>query len=221
MGTLEVETATLEAAVVATLEEETADIPEAVTEVDIPEGAMAGTLEAAEVVTLEEAEVVTLAVAEVVTLEVAEAGMAATLEVGTATPEAAVATQEAEVVRATLATVVTNINREESSPRAAVFDRVSPAIETRKSRHPPPSNSSRICFRINDDRTKRGRIEGGFRADQRPSNPPPSRPPAVQQAPRKSAKVKSLNSLNAGEDRPLPLPPFRKTISIPCIDDAA
>lgn len=214
MGTLEVETATLEAAVVATLEEETADIPEAVTEVDIPEGAMAGTLEAAEVVTLEEAEVVTLAVAEVVTLEVAEAGMAATLEVGTAT-------QEAEVVRATLATVVTNINREESSPRAAVFDRVSPAIETRKSRHPPPSNSSRICFRINDDRTKRGRIEGGFRADQRPSNPPPSRPPAAQQAPRKSAKVKSLNSLNAGEDRPLHLPPFRKTISIPCIDDAA
>lgn len=213
MGTLEVETATLEAAVVATLEE-TADIPEAVTEVDIPEGAMAGTLEAAEVVTLEEAEVVTLAVAEVVTLEVAEAGMAATLEVGTAT-------QEAEVVRATLATVVTNINREESSPRAAVFDRVSPAIETRKSRHPPPSNSSRICFRINDDRTKRGRIEGGFRADQRPSNPPPSRPPAAQQAPRKSAKVKSLNSLNAGEDRPLHLPPFRKTISIPCIDDAA
>lgn len=125
MDTLEVEVATLEAAaVVATLEGTVAI-----------QGAMAEATRA-EVVTLEEAEVVTLEVAEAATLGAAEA---ATLEGMVATPEAVAATPEVEVVKATLATVVTNINREESSrPPATTLDRVSPPIETRKIRHPPP-----------------------------------------------------------------------------------
>lgn len=131
MDTLEVEVATLEAAaVVATLEGTVAI-----------QGAMAEATRA-EVVTLEEAEVVTLEVAEAATLGAAEAAtleeMVATLEGMVATPEAVAATPEVEVVKATLATVVTNINREESSrPPATTLDRVSPPIETRKIRHPP------------------------------------------------------------------------------------
>lgn len=165
-----------------------------------------GTLEAAEVVTLEEAEVVTLEV-EMATLEAAEAaiqgGMAAIQGGMAATPEAEV------VVKATLATVVTNINREQPSPSAAILDRhvVSPRfIETRKDlppplRHPPPTNSSErsgepLCPRFDgqtavDETTKGGRIEDGSRGDRRPWIEPP---PSSQQASRKSGKVKKTVS---------------------------
>lgn len=161
----------------------------------------------AEVVTLEEAEVVTLEV-EMATLEAAEAAIQGGMA---ATPEAEVATPEAEVVvKATLATVVTNINREQPSPSAAILDRhvVSPRfIETRKNlppplRHPPSTNSSErsgepLCPRIDgqtavDETTKGGRIEDGSRGDRRPwIEPPPSQP---QQASRKSGKVKKTVS---------------------------
>lgn len=154
-----------------------------------------------------EAEVVTLEV-EMATLEAAEAaiqgGMAAIQGGMAATPEAEV------VVKATLATVVTNINREQPSPSAAILDRhvVSPRfIETRKDlppplRHPPPTNSSErsgepLCPRFDgqtavDETTKGGRIEDGSRGDRRPwIEPPPSQP---QQASRKSGKVKKTVS---------------------------
>lgn len=206
MATLEVEMGTLEAAVVATLGGTGVDIPGAVTGVGIPGATGEATLEAAEVVTLEEAEVVTLEV-EMATLEAAEAaiqgGMAAIQGGMAATPEAEV------VVKATLATVVTNINREQPSPSAAILDRhvVSPRfIETRKDlppplRHPPPTNSSErsgepLCPRIDgqtavDETTKGGRIEDGSRGDRRPWIEPP---PSSQQASRKSGKVKKTVS---------------------------
>lgn len=206
MATLEVEMGTLEAAVVATLGGTGVDIPGAVTGVGIPGATGEATLEAAEVVTLEEAEVVTLEV-EMATLEAAEAaiqgGMAAIQGGMAATPEAEV------VVKATLATVVTNINREQPSPSAAILDRhvVSPRfIETRKDlppplRHPPPTNSSErsgepLCPRFDeqtavDETTKGGRIEDGSRGDRRPWIEPP---PSSQQASRKSGKVKKTVS---------------------------
>lgn len=206
MATLEVEMGTLEAAVVATLGGTGVDIPGAVTGVGIPGATGEATLEAAEVVTLEEAEVVTLEV-EMATLEAAEAaiqgGMAAIQGGMAATPEAEV------VVKATLATVVTNINREQPSPSAAILDRhvVSPRfIETRKDlppplRHPPPTNSSErsgepLCPRFDgqtavDETTKGGRIEDGSRGDRRPWIEPP---PSPQQASRKSGKVKKTVS---------------------------
>lgn len=206
VATLEVEMGTLEAAVVATLGGTGVDIPGAVTGVGIPGATGEATLEAAEVVTLEEAEVVTLEV-EMATLEAAEAaiqgGMAAIQGGMAATPEAEV------VVKATLATVVTNINREQPSPSAAILDRhvVSPRfIETRKDlppplRHPPPTNSSErsgepLCPRIDgqtavDETTKGGRIEDGSRGDRRPWIEPP---PSSQQASRKSGKVKKTVS---------------------------
>lgn len=213
VATLEVEMGTLEAAVVATLGGTGVDIPGAVTGVGIPGATGEATLEAAEVVTLEEAEVVTLEV-EMATLEAAEAaiqgGMAAIQGGMAATPEAEVATPEAEVVvKATLATVVTNINREQPSPSAAILDRhvVSPRfIETRKDlppplRHPPPTNSSErsgepLCPRFDgqtavDETTKGGRIEDGSRGDRRPWIEPP---PSSQQASRKSGKVKKTVS---------------------------
>lgn len=206
VATLEVEMGTLEAAVVATLGGTGVDIPGAVTGVGIPGATGEATLEAAEVVTLEEAEVVTLEV-EMATLEAAEAaiqgGMAAIQGGMAATPEAEV------VVKATLATVVTNINREQPSPSAAILDRhvVSPRfIETRKDlppplRHPPPTNSSErsgepLCPRFDeqtavDETTKGGRIEDGSRGDRRPWIEPP---PSSQQASRKSGKVKKTVS---------------------------
>lgn len=206
VATLEVEMGTLEAAVVATLGGTGVDIPGAVTGVGIPGATGEATLEAAEVVTLEEAEVVTLEV-EMAILEAAEAaiqgGMAAIQGGMAATPEAEV------VVKATLATVVTNINREQPSPSAAILDRhvVSPRfIETRKDlppplRHPPPTNSSErsgepLCPRFDeqtavDETTKGGRIEDGSRGDRRPWIEPP---PSSQQASRKSGKVKKTVS---------------------------
>ncbi|XP_026669911.1 uncharacterized protein LOC108625604 isoform X1 [Ceratina calcarata] len=139
---LEVEVDTLEAVMADTLEAAVVDIPEVVVTpvaavatpevvaipvavvaipaaaVAIPEAVVATPVEATEA-TLEEAEVATLEEAVAATLEEAEV---VTLEV------VAAATPVAEVAKATLATEVTNINRNKSSPRATTFDHVSSII---------------------------------------------------------------------------------------------